>query len=312
VSAQVRVLKQKIRATQSIQKMVKAQELIATSRIAKAQARVAASTPYSAQITDVLTALASVSSLDHPLLAERADARRAGILLITSDRGLCGGFNANAIKAAEELAALLRSQGQEPVLYVIGRKGLAYYTFRRRAVAASWTGFSEKPSYADAEAAAQVLMAAFLAGSDGEVEQQNGETGPGVDGIHVVSTRFVSMISQVPQARRVAPMEIEYVGTDAPGGPLPSYEFEPAPDALMDALLPKYVTTRIYAALLDSAASESAARRAACKNATDNASDIIRNYSRLANQARQAQITQELSEIVGGADALAASASEED
>jgi len=312
MSAQVRVLKQKIKATQSIQKMVKAQELIATSRIAKAQARVAASAPYSAQITDVLTALASASTLDHPLLTEREDARRIGILLMTSDRGLCGGFNANAIKAAEELAALVRSNGREPVMYIIGRKGLAYYTFRRRPVAASWTGFSEKPSYADAEAAASVLMAAFLAGSDGEVELPSGETAPGIDGIHVVSTRFVSMISQVPQARRVAPMEIEYVGTDAPGGPLPAYEYEPAPESLMDALLPKYVTTRIYAALLDSAASESAARRAACKNATDNASDIIRNYSRLANQARQAQITQELSEIVGGADALAASNTEED
>lgn len=312
MSAQVRVLKQKIRATQSIQKMVKAQELIATSRIAKAQAKVAAAAPYSRQITDVLTALATASTLDHPLLTERDDARRIGILLMTSDRGLCGGFNANAIKAAEELAALVRRQGREPVMYVIGRKGLAYYTFRRRPVAASWTGFSEKPSYADAEAAATVLMSAFLAGSDGEAEQQNGEAGPGIDGIHLVSTRFVSMISQVPQARRVAPMEIEYVGSDVQDGALPSYEFEPAPDALMDALLPKYVTTRIYAALLDSAASESAARRAACKNATDNATDIIRNYSRLANQARQAQITQELSEIVGGADALAASAHDED
>lgn len=310
--AQVRVLKQKIRATQSTQKLVKAQELIATSRIAKAQARVEASAPYAAQITDVLTALATASSLDHPLLAEREDARRIGILLMTSDRGLCGGFNANAIKAAEELAALVREQGREPVMYVIGRKGLAYYTFRQRPVAASWTGFSEKPSYADAERAASLMLRAFLAGSDGEVELEDGGTAPGIDGIHVVSTHFVSMISQVPRARRVAPMEIEYVGTDAPGGPLPSYEFEPAPDGLMDVLLPKYVTTRIYAALLDSAASESAARRAACKSASDNAADIIRKYTLLANQARQAQITQELSEIVGGVEALAASASEED
>lgn len=310
--AQVRVLKQKIKATQSIQKLVKAQELIATSRIAKAQARVSASAPYSRQITDVLTALATVSTLDHPLLTEREDARRIGILLMTSDRGLCGGFNVNAIKAAEELAALQRSKGREPVMYLIGRKGLAYYTFRRRPVAASWTGFSEKPSYADAEAAAGVLMSAFLAGSDGEVTLPSGEPAPGIDGIHLVSTHFLSMISQVPQARQVAPMEIEYVGTESAGGLLPSYEFEPEPSALMDALLPKYVTTRIYAALLDSAASESAARRAACKNAHDNADDIIRNYSRQANQARQAQITQELSEIVGGADALAASNNEED
>ncbi len=310
--AQVRVLRQKIRATQSTQKLVKAQELIATSRIAKSQARVAASAPYSAQITQVLTALATASTLDHPLLAERDNARRIGILLMTSDRGLCGGFNANAIKAAEELAALIRERGREPVMYIIGRKGLAYYTFRQRPVTASWTGFSEKPSYGDAEAAVQVLLPAFLAGSDGEVELPDGTKAAGIDGIHVVSTHFVSMISQVPRARRVAPMEVEYVGTDAPGGPLPSYEFEPGVDSLMDALLPKYVTTRIYAALLDSAASESAARRAACKNASDNAADIIRKYTLLANQARQAQITQELSEIVGGVEALAASSSEED
>lgn len=310
--AQVRVLKQKVKATASMQKLVKAQELIATSRIAKSQARVAASAPYSAQITDVLTALATASTLDHPLLTEREDARRIGILLVTSDRGLCGGFNANAIKAAEELAAMIREQGREPVLYVIGRKGLAYYTFRQRPIEASWTGFSEKPSYAHAEAAASLMLRAFLTGSDGEVELPDGSTSAGIDGIHVVATHFVSMISQVPRARRVAPMEIEYVGTDAPGGPLPAYEFEPGPDSLMSALLPKYVTTRIYAALLDSAASESAARRAACKNASDNAADIIRKYTLLANQARQAQITQELSEIVGGVEALAASASEED
>lgn len=310
--AQARVLKQKIKATQSTQKLVKAQELIATSRIAKSQARVAASAPYSAQITDVLTALATASSLDHPLLAERENARRIGILLVTSDRGLCGGFNANGIKAAEELAALVRENGREPVFYVIGRKGLAYYTFRGRPVAASWTGFSERPSYADAEAAARVLLDGFLTGSTGQYQLPDGTMIEGIDGIHVVATHFVSMISQVPRARRVAPMEIEYVGSDAPGGALPSYEFEPSPDHLMDALLPKYVTTRIYAALLDSAASESAARRAACKSASDNAADIIRKYTLLANQARQAQITQELSEIVGGVEALAASSSEED
>lgn len=310
--AQIRVLKQKIKATQSTQKLVKAQELIATSRIAKAQARVTASAPYARQLTDVLTALATASSLDHPLLTERDDARRVGILLVTSDRGLCGGFNANGIKAAEELAALVRQQGREPVMYIVGRKGLSYYSFRERPIEASWTGFSEKPSYDDADTVARAMLEAFLAGSNGEVEAEDGTKAPGIDGIHVVSTHFASMISQVPQARQVAPMQIEYVGTDAPGGPLPSYEFEPAPDGLMDALLPKYVTTRIYAALLDSAAAESAARRAACKNASDNAADIVRKFTLLANQARQAQITQELSEIVGGVEALAASGTEED
>lgn len=314
--AQVRVLKQKIRATQSTQKLVKAQELIATSRIAKSQAQVAASTPYSEQVTEVLTALATASSLDHPLLSERPNPRRIGILLVTSDRGLCGGFNANGIKAAEELAALIREQGREPVLYVVGRKGVAYYSFRERPIEASWTGFSEKPSYADAEAAASLMLEAFKASSDGEVTLPDGTVSSGIDGIHVVSTHFVSMVSQVPRANRIAPLEIEYVGaddvSDTSSDPLPSYEFEPGADTLMDALLPKYVTTRIYAALLDSAAAESAARRAACKSAADNAADIIRKTTLLANQARQAQITQELSEIVGGVEALAASSNEED
>lgn len=308
MAVQVRVLKQRVKSVRGIQKTTKAQQMIATSRIAKAQAKVAASRPYSEQITGVLTALATASTLDHPLLVERPTPRRAGILLITSDRGLCGGYNSNAIKTAEELAALLREQGKEPVMYVIGRKGLGYYTFRQKPVTASWTGFSEKPTHADAVRAAEMLLPAFVAGSAG----QTPDGAPGIDELHVVSTRFVSMITQRPGASRVAPLEVEHVGTDAPGGPLPAYEFEPGPDALLDALLPKYVTTRIYAALLDSAASESAARRQACQSASDNANEVIKNLDRLANQARQAQITQELSEIVGGADALAASGSGDD
>lgn len=311
MAAQARVLKQRVKSVKSTQKITKAQELIATSRIARAQAAVEASTPYAEQITDVLSALASVSTLDHPLLVERPEPKRAAILLVTSDRGLCGGYNANAIRTAEELAALLREQGKEPVLYVIGRKGLGYYTFRQRDIAESWTGFSERPTYRDAEAAADALMPAFLAGSQGTTEDGT----PGVDEIHLVNTRFVSMLTQQPQARRLAPLEVEYVEAEASSsdaGPQSSYEFEPSADALLDALLPKYVTTRIYASLLDSAASESAARRQACKSATDNAGDIIRTLSRQMNQARQAQITQELTEIIGGADALAAANTEED
>ncbi|MTD13651.1 F0F1 ATP synthase subunit gamma [Nakamurella sp. YIM 132087] len=313
MAAQVRVLRERVRSVRSTQKITRAQETIATSRIAKAQAKVLAAAPYSAQITDVLTALAGASTLDHPLLTERATPKRAGILLITSDRGLCGGYNVGAIKKAEELAALLRNEGKEPVLYVVGRKGLGYYTFRQRPVAASWTGFSEKPEYINAVDACEVLLPAFLAGSDGEVETEEGVMA-GIDELHLVSTHFVSMLTQTAQARRVAPLEVEYVGSDSTdaGGPLPAYEFEPSPDSLLDSLLPKYVTTRIYAALLDAAASESAARRQACKSATDNANEIIRTLSREANQARQAQITQELTEIVGGADALAASNADED
>ena len=308
MAAQVRVLRQRVKAVQSTQKTTKAMEMIATSRIAKAQAKVLAAAPYSAQITDVLTALASASTLDHPLLVERPDAKRAGILVITSDRGLCGGFNANVLKATEELSALLRSQGKDPIPYVIGRKGVGYFNFRQRPIATSWTGFSEKPTYDDAVRACESLLPAFLAGSAGQLEDGSS----GIDEIHLVSTHFESMITQTPTVRRVAPMEIEYVESTADSPLLPAYEFEPEPKVLLDALLPKYVTTRIFAALLDSAASESAARRAACKAATDNANDIIKILSRQANQARQAQITQELSEIVGGAAALAASGSDED
>ena len=308
MAAQVRVLRQRVKSVKSTQKITKAQEMIATSRIAKAQAKVAASAPYSRQITDVLTALASASTLDHPLLNERETPKRAGILLITADRGLCGGYNSAAIKAAEELAALLRSQDKETVMYVIGRKGLGYYSFRNRPVAQSWTGFSERPTYADAERATEAILPSFLVGSAGATADGTA----GIDEIHLVSTHFVSMITQRPQARRMAPMEIEYVDHDPSNEFPPLYEFEPSSDLLLDEMLPKYLKTRIYAALLDAAASESAARRAACKAATDNANDIIRNLSRQANQARQAQITQELTEIVGGADALAASGNEED
>jgi F-type H+-transporting ATPase subunit gamma len=308
MAAQVRVLRQRVKSVRSTQKITKAQEMIATSRIAKAQAKVAAAAPYSRGITDVLTALASASTLDHPLLNEREEPKRAGILLITADRGLCGGYNSAAIKAAEELGALLRSQGKEPVMYVIGRKGLGYFTFRNRPVVESWTGFSERPTYADAERATEALLPAFIAGSAGTTEDGN----PGIDEVHLVSTHFVSMITQRPQARRMAPMEIEYVDHDPSNEFPPLYEFEPSSDLLLDEMLPKYLKTRIYAALLDAAASESAARRAACKAATDNANDIIKSLSRQANQARQAQITQELTEIVGGADALAASGNEED
>ena len=308
MAAQVRVLRQRVKAVQSTQKTTKAMEMIATSRIAKAQAKVLAAAPYSSQITEVLTALATASTLDHPLLNERPNPKRAGILVITSDRGLCGGFNANVLKATEELTALLRSQGKEPVYFVVGRKGVGYFRFRQRAIEQSWTGFSEQPTYDDAVAASEALLPAFVAGSDGQLD--DGTTG--IDEIHLVSTHFESMITQTPNVRRVAPMEIEYVESSADSPLLPAYEFEPEPGALLDALLPKYVTTRIFAALLDSAASESAARRAACKAATDNANDIIKILSRQANQARQAQITQELSEIVGGAAALAAAGSEED
>ncbi|MGI8308023.1 F0F1 ATP synthase subunit gamma [Saccharopolyspora hattusasensis] len=307
--AQLRELRNRIRSIKSTRKITKAQELIATSRIMKAQARVEASRPYAEEITSVLSALADVSTLDHPLLTERSNPKRAGVLVVTSDRGFCGGYNANVIKAAEELQALLREQGKDPVLYVIGRKGETYYRFRQREIEASWTGFSDRPDYADAAEIGETLVKAFLAGADDYLDEGGPDGKLGVDELHLVHTEFVSMLTQRPAVRRIAPLEVEY--SDEPVKTLKStYEFEPDAETLFAALLPKYIKTRLFAGLLDSAASEHAARRTAMKSATDNADELIRNLSREANQARQAQITQEISEIVGGVEALSSAGSE--
>ncbi|MFI1193434.1 F0F1 ATP synthase subunit gamma [Micromonospora sp. NPDC020750] len=308
MAAQVRVLRQRIRSAKGMKKITKAMELVATSRIAKAQARVQASLPYAQAITGVLTALASNARIDHPLLTPRERVRRAGVLLVTSDRGLAGGYSSSAIKTAQSLIARLRAEGKEPVLYVIGRKGVAFYRFRDWPIAANWTGFSEQPTFADAREVGETLIKAFTAGAD-DVDGDAGADGVlGVDELHIVYTEFHSLMTQTPVAKIIGPMQVE----DRPRseGLLPAYEFEPEAESLLDALLPKYINTRIYAALLESAASESAARRRAMKSATDNAEDMIEKYTREMNSARQAGITQEISEIVGGANALAASGSE--
>ncbi|MET7865691.1 F0F1 ATP synthase subunit gamma [Micromonospora taraxaci] len=308
MAAQVRVLRQRIRSAKSMKKITKAMELVATSRIAKAQARVQASLPYAQAITGVLTALASNARIDHPLLTPRERVRRAGVLLVTSDRGLAGGYSSNAIRMAESLIARLKADGKEPVLYVIGRKGVGFYRFRDRPIEANWTGFSEQPSFEDARAVGETLIKAFTAGAD-DVDGGAGADGVlGVDELHIVYTEFHSLMTQNPVTKVIGPMQVE----DRPRseGLLPAYEFEPEAEALLDALLPRYINTRIYAALLESAASESAARRRAMKSATDNAEEMIEKYTREMNSARQAGITQEISEIVGGANALAASGSE--
>jgi len=312
--ASVRVLRRKIRTTKSTKKITKAMELVATSRIAKAQERVARSQPYSVAITIVLTALASTANIDHPLLRPRDPVRRAGVLLITSDRGLCGGYNANAIRTCEQLISRLREDNKQVVLYVVGRKGVTYYRFRNRPIEASWTGFSEQPSFADAHAIGESLISAFQAGAD-DAATPDGEPHPGADGVmgvdelHVVHTQFRSLMTQTPIANLLAPMQVVETEIEESALP-PEYEFEPGPDELLDALLPKYINTRIYAALIDAAASESAARRRAMKAATDNAEELIQTFTRQMNSARQAAITQEISEIVGGANALAAAGSE--
>ncbi|MEH0830530.1 MULTISPECIES: F0F1 ATP synthase subunit gamma [unclassified Micromonospora] len=308
MAAQVRVLRQRIRSAKSMKKITKAMELVATSRIAKAQARVEASLPYAQAITGVLTALASNARIDHPLLTPRERVRRAGVLLVTSDRGLAGGYSSNAIRQAESLIARLKADGKDPVLYVIGRKGVGFYRFRDREMAANWTGFSEQPSFADAREVGETLIKAFSAGADDADGQAGADGVLGIDELHIVYTEFHSLMTQTPVAKIIGPMQVE----DRPKseGLLPAYEFEPEAEALLDALLPKYINTRIYAALIESAASESASRRRAMKSATDNAEEMIEKYTREMNSARQAGITQEISEIVGGANALAASGSE--
>lgn len=311
MAAQLRELRSRIKATKSIGKITKAMELIATARITKARAKVAASRPYSDEITKVLSALASASAnLDHPLLVERPNPKRAAVLVITSDKGQCGGYNSNVLKTTEELLALLREQGKEPVLYVTGNKGLSYYRFRGRQVTESWTGFSDQPGYVNAASAGELIVESFLNGADDDEGNADGVLG--VDEIHVVYTEFVSMLTQRPVAKRVAPLEVEYSeGEEKPAGLLPSYEFEPSAEKLLAALLPKYINTRIFAAMLESAASELAARRTAMKAASDNANELVNTLTREANQARQAQITQEISEIVGGANALTAAGSDD-
>ncbi|MGU3292302.1 F0F1 ATP synthase subunit gamma [Williamsia sp. M5A3_1d] len=312
--ASIRELRSRIRSVQSTRKITKAQELIATSRITKAQARVTASKPYAEEMTTVLTELASKSStLDHPLLVERPEPKRAAVLVVTSDSGQCGGYNSNVLRETRELLSLLRDEGKEPIIFVMGRKGLLYFTFRDIEVAGSWTGFSQQPRYSDAKTATDRLVDLFVAGSGEQVESDGDEDLPateGVDELHIVYTRFASMLSQVPEVRRMAPLVVSSddegdAGDDSDESPDRNYSFEPGAETLLSALLPKYIATRVYAALLEAAASESAARRTAMKAATDNADELITDLSRQANQLRQAQITQEISEIVGGASALA-------
>src|SRR5271166_5351425 len=297
MAATLRELRGRIRSAGSIKKITKAQEMIATSRIGKAQARLQEARPYATEITRMLTTLAAEAALDHPLLVERPEPKRAGVLVVSSDRGLCGAYNSGAFRRAEELFSLLRESGKTPVLYTVGRKALGYYTFRNWDIVESWTGFSERPSYEDAAKIAETLVTAFMAGAEGE------QDGPaGVDELHIVYTEFKSMMSQSAEAHRIAPMVVEYVEDP---GPFTLYSFEPDATTLFDSLLPRYLTTRVYAALLESAASELASRQRAMKSASDNADDLIKALTLEANRERQAQITQEISEIVGGANALA-------
>ncbi|MFF9033194.1 MULTISPECIES: F0F1 ATP synthase subunit gamma [Streptomyces] len=297
MGAQLRVYKRRIRSVTATKKITKAMEMIAASRVVKAQRKVAASTPYATELTRAVTAVAGGSNTKHPLTTEPENPTRAAVLLLTSDRGLAGAFNSNAIKAAEKLTAKLEAEGKEVVNYIVGRRGVAHYNFRERKIAESFTGFTDEPSYADAKKVAAPLIEAI------ETETAEG----GVDELHIVYTEFVSMMTQTAIEARLLPLSLDEVAAEAKpkGEILPLFDFEPSAEDVLDALLPRYVESRIYNALLQSAASKHAATRRAMKSATDNAGELIETLTRLANQARQAEITQEISEIVGGASALA-------
>ena len=296
MAGQQRLYRQRIRSTQSLKKMFRAQELIAASRIGRARDRMASASPYARAITRAVSAVATHSDVTHPLLAERRDTDRVAVLLISSDRGMAGAYSASVIRETERLVERLEGEGKEVALYVSGRRAESYYRFRNRELAAAWTGQSDAPTSDLAEEVADTLLAAFdAAPEDG-----------GVGELHIVYTQFVNMVSQRPQVIRMLPLEV--VEGVAPAGDheaLPLYDFEPNAAEVLDALLPRYVRSRIFSCLLQAAASELASRQRAMHTATENAEDLIRMYTRLANQARQAEITQEISEIVSGADALA-------
>jgi F-type H+-transporting ATPase subunit gamma len=297
MGAQVKVYKRRIKSVSATKKITKAMEMIAASRVVKAQRQVAASTPYATELTRAVGAVAKGSTTQHALTTEADNPTRAAVLLITSDRGLAGGYSSNVIKAAEQLTERLTGEGKEVDTYIVGRKGVAYYTFRERKVTESWTGFTDNPTYADAKKIAGPLIEAVLQ------ETADG----GVDELHIVFTEFVSMLTQTPVQDRLLPLSLEEKAEEQEkkGELLPLFEFEPSAEDVLDALLPRYVEARIYNALLQAAASKHAATRRAMKSATDNADELIKSLTRLANAARQADITQEISEIVGGASALA-------
>jgi F-type H+-transporting ATPase subunit gamma len=296
MGAQLRAVRARIRAVKSIAKITRAQELIASSRIVRAQQRMRAAEPYSRELTTAVEAVVSrSSSLSHPMITEPETYKRAALLVLTSDGGFCGAYNANVLREAGRLRQRNEENQVQTTNYVAGRKGISWHRFREIPVARDWSGFSAQPSYAAAEEIATALLEAF------ETDVADG----GVDEIYLVSTEFVSMLTQRPVVRRLLPMQIEEREGERPGGALPSYEFEPSTDVVLDALLPQYVASRIYYAMLEAAASELAARRRAMKAATDNANDLIDRLTREANNARQAEITQEISEIVGGSNALA-------
>ncbi len=297
MAVSLREYRARIKSVESTKKITRAMELIAASRIIKAQQRAQQAAPYARELTRAVSALVTYSNVKHPLTTEPENPRRAAVLIVTSDRGLAGAYSSSVLKEAERLAERLRGEGKEVVTFISGRKGDAYYRFRNRPVRETWTGFSDQPRYENARDIGEALIGAFVADTDNE---------DGVDEVHLVYTQFRSMLVQEPRSVRMLPLEV-VEGEERPDADevLPLYEFEPSPQAVLDELLPRYVQSRIFFALLQASASELAARQKAMKSATDNAEELIKKYTRIANQARQAGITQEISEIVGGVNALA-------
>ena len=295
MGAQLRVYKQKIASAQTTKKITKAMELIAASRIQKAMARVRASAPFARAVTRAVAAVATHGNVDHPLTQEREVIRRSAVVIFASDRGLAGAFNSQILREALQLAELLRTQGKEPVFYLVGRKAVGYFQFRRLPNAGEWTGDTDTPHFHTAEEIAGVLLDAYDRGGDAG----------GVDEINLVYNRFVSMMTQTPETVRLLPLEVVEADASAPAQIYPLYEFEPEASVVLDALLPVYIQSRVFNALLQSSAAKHAATQKAMKSASDNADNLITDYTRLRNNARQAEITQQIAEIVGGADALA-------
>ena len=313
MASNLRELRERRNSVATTQKITRAMELIASSRIVRAQRNVRSATPYTQELPRALSAVIAHTREDHPLTRATQDPKRSAVLLITSDRGLAGSDSSNFLKAGEGLLASL--EGQEVDVYLCGRKAVQYFDFRKRGYTKVWDGFSDSPSYDDARKISDELIRSFL-----EPTEEGG-----VDQIHIVYTHFESMLTQKVRVLRLLPMEIIDAADDASDGEQPAdspqtddtsdvfheYHFEPHPATVLDQLLPLYVANRVHFALLQAAASELASRQQAMKSATDNAEQLIDTLGRQANQARQAAITQEITEIVGGAAALAESTSQE-
>jgi F-type H+-transporting ATPase subunit gamma len=289
---QERILRRRIKSVQSTKKITRAMELIAASRIVKAQARVQAAQPYADGITEVVRDLqAAGAGSNNAFLVPRAATRRVGEVVIAADRGLCGAYNSSVIRAAEADIRAQQADGRDTAIVTVGRKPEGYFRFRDYPIDASFGGFTQNPSYEDARRVAEAVIGPFQSGA--------------LDLVQLTYTRFISAGRQEVVIVPLLPLPaLESAAPAEPGELKASYEFEPQPEEILDALLPRYAEARIYAALLNAAASEHAARQRAMKAATDNADELIRALSRVMNRARQDAITTEIMEIVGGAEAL--------